>query len=575
MFLTKDPGHGRVRSRLLILPFTVLLLVSSQSFSFAGSATWKLNPTSGDWNTAANWTPSTVPNSSTDTATFDVSSRSNLSLSASVKLDGITFDPGASAFSITVSPNFLLTLEGLGIMNNSGATQNFVVANFGTLYFDNSATAGSQTFFINTGGTVGSGGGTIVFLGKSSAGTGVFINEAGRASGRGGGGSMQFAGRSTAGNGTFIINGGSVYGAAPGNIEFGGGLSGSGDRTAGNGIFTLNGGEVRGALGGQVSFYFSSGGNATFTVNGGLVEGASPGLLFFAFGSTAENATLIAKVGLNGGRGGDIRFTDESRGGNARVELFGDGDLDISYHYAPGITIGSIEGSGVVFLGANNLSVGSRNLSTNFSGVIQDGGGYGGGTGGSLTKIGRGKLVLQHGNTYTGGTTVQSGKLVVNNRGESGTGTGPVQVEGGKLGGKGMIAGAVTIGRGSGAGAVLAPGYLHGVGRPGALTIQSPLAFRSDGTYQMELNSSNVTADEVIANGVTINAGAQFSFLDFGSASLPQGTVFSAINNTAANPIAGAFVNLPDGSTFTNNGNTYKVNYKGGDGNDLILTVVP
>jgi len=48
------------------------------------------------------------------------------------------------------------------------------------------------------------------------------------------------------------------------------------------------------------------------------------------------------------------------------VELFGDGDLDISYHYAPGITIGSIEGSGVVFLGANNLSVGSRNLSTNF-----------------------------------------------------------------------------------------------------------------------------------------------------------------------------------------------------------------
>ncbi len=164
MFLTKDPGHGRVRSRLLILPFTVLLLVSSQSFSFAGSATWKLNPTSGDWNTAANWTPSTVPNSSTDTATFDVSSRSNLSLSASVKLDGITFDPGASAFSITVSPNFLLTLEGLGIMNNSGATQNFVVANFGTLYFDNSATAGSQTFFINTGGTVGSGGGTIYSL---------------------------------------------------------------------------------------------------------------------------------------------------------------------------------------------------------------------------------------------------------------------------------------------------------------------------------------------------------------------------------------------------------------------------
>jgi hypothetical protein len=30
----------------------------------------------------------------------------------------------------------------------------------------------------------------------------------------------------------------------------------------------------------------------------------------------------------------------------------------------------------------------------------------------------------------------------------------------------------------------------------------------------------------------------------------------------------------PDGSLFTANGNTYQVNYEGGDGNDLTLTVV-
>ena len=69
--------------------------------------------------------------------------------------------------------------------------------------------------------------------------------------------------------------------------------------------------------------------------------------------------------------------------------------------------------------------------------------------------------------------------------------------------------------------------------------------------------------------------GAQFSFLDFGSASLPPGTVFTAINNTAAIPIAGAFVNLPDGSTFTSNGNNFQASYTGGTGNDLTLTVVP
>jgi hypothetical protein len=47
------------------------------------------------------------------------------------------------------------------------------------------------------------------------------------------------------------------------------------------------------------------------------------------------------------------------------------------------------------------------------------------------------------------------------------------------------------------------------------------------------------------------------------------------INNTAATPIAGTFSNLADGSTFTVGSNNYQVNYEGGTGNDLTLTVVP
>jgi hypothetical protein len=143
------------------------------------------------------------------------------------------------------------------------------------------------------------------------------------------------------------------------------------------------------------------------------------------------------------------------------------------------------------------------------------------------------------------------------------------------LGGKGIIAGAVTVGTGSGQGATLSPGYLHGVGSPGALTIQSALTFNADAIYKVDVNSDTATADEVIANGVTINGGAQFAFADIGSATLPIGTVFTVINNTSATPIAGTFSNLPTGSMFTANGNTYQVNYEGGDGNDLTLTVVP
>ena len=79
----------------------------------------------------------------------------------------------------------------------------------------------------------------------------------------------------------------------------------------------------------------------------------------------------------------------------------------------------------------------------------------------------------------------------------------------------------------------------------------------------------------MVANGVTIESGAQFSFVAVANKRLTAGTVFTAISNTSANPISGTFANLPDGSTFTVGRNSYQVSYSGGDGNDLTLTVVP
>ena len=71
------------------------------------------------------------------------------------------------------------------------------------------------------------------------------------------------------------------------------------------------------------------------------------------------------------------------------------------------------------------------------------------------------------------------------------------------------------------------------------------------------------TEDELVAMGVTINSGAQFSFDDLGNSAFPPGTVLTAINNTAATPIAGTFSNLPDGAPFSSNSNTYQVSYQG------------
>jgi autotransporter-associated beta strand protein len=114
--------------------------------------------------------------------------------------------------------------------------------------------------------------------------------------------------------------------------------------------------------------------------------------------------------------------------------------LDISSHDAPGVTIGSLAGIEQPFspplfvsLGANNLTVGTNNLSTTFASTIQ-------GTGGSLTKVGTGTLILSGTNTYTGDTTVNRGLLQVDGSTTSNT----LVNRHGTLTGTGKIHGALT-----------------------------------------------------------------------------------------------------------------------------------
>src|SRR5439155_22680605 len=205
----------------------------------------------------------------------------------------------------------------------------------------------------------------------------------------------------------------------------------------------------------------NSGITQNFTISDNRAEDNSV-LRFTNSASTGELTVFTAFASDFCCGWGTILFEDDSTGGTARVEVFAGnpdipkGNLDISAHNAPGVTVGSIEGTGTVFLGPNNLTVGSNNLITHFSGVMQNLG-IGGGVGGSLTKIGIGTLTLSRVNTYIVGTTINRGTLLISNSIGSGTGTGAVQVNAGRLGGSGIIAGAVTIGTGSGTGAFLAP----------------------------------------------------------------------------------------------------------------------
>src|SRR5438477_8485229 len=301
----------RFRTKLIAPVVGCGLMLFLAGFEQAENATWKRNPRSGDWNTKTNWRPATVPNGSADTATFALSNTTSVSISANTEVNGITFTAAATnPYIITASPGLILTLSGVGIINNSGTTQNFVAAPSGfginalRILFNNSATAGSGTFFTTNGGTnLQPCPGFINFNDTSSAGGGTFTNNGPTtASQTFGGGATLFGGSATAANGTFINNGGTVssqVNGTSGSTDFGG------TATAANGIFINKAATVSGGDGGGTGFGGSStAGNATITNEGGIVSGGSGGRTSFSglFGtSTAGNATITNNAGVVSG----------------------------------------------------------------------------------------------------------------------------------------------------------------------------------------------------------------------------------------------------------------------------------
>ena len=349
---------------------------------------------------------------------------------------------------------------------------------------------------------------------------------------------------------------------------------------SGPGNATLHnlGGVVAGGAGGQVTFYYqvASAQDSIIINDGATVADAVGGRTFFQLDTpSAGNATLIANGGSNGGEGGSIHFQYHSLGGTARLEVFGNGFMDMSAHGGPSMSIGSIEGDGQIYLGKATLIVGTNSISTTFSGILHPGGPTGGAGSGALSKTGTGTLSLNGANLYSNGTTVTQGTLLVSNKTGSGTGTGAVSIDAGTLGGSGIIVGTVTVGTGSGSGAFLTPGI--GTNKQTTLTVQSALTLNSDATctYTFKAKKNKARTDLVVANGVTINSGATLNLSGQTSGTLKRGLVLTVISNTGANPISGAFSNLPDRGIVNVNGNNFQAGYSGGDGNDLTLKVVP
>jgi hypothetical protein len=272
-----------------------------------------------------------------------------------------------------------LIISGTGVTNNNSVLQTFEARTGGKIIFSNTATAASAHMSI-----VNSGQNPV----ESSHGSTIF-NDASSA-----------AGASISNQGSY----GLPLGGQHGQTIF------NGTSTAGHAAITNGGGRNYLGSGGSTIFNDSSTADTATLVadEGGYYAGG--GAIVFNDAATAGNATIIAKAidGIPSGPGGKILFNGASTGGTARVEVFDYGSLNIIGHQS-GLTIGSIEGSGSVLLGANNLTVGTNDIDTAFSGTI-----FNFGQGSSLAKIGSGVLTLQANDCIedTVGLILVSGSIV-------------------------------------------------------------------------------------------------------------------------------------------------------------------
>ena len=438
----------------------------------------------------------TITNNSNGTLIFFGNSTAESASITNANNGIVDFADNATAgnSNITNNGNLVFTGQGNGVSFSTAGSA--TITNNNTMSFNDYATAGNSTI-------INAGTGTFDFTGDSTAGKSNITNNGHLIfTGQGNGVSFSTAGSATITNNNQIAF--NDYSAAANLLitnAGSGGITFFDDATASNSNITNNGSLVFSGQGNGVSFStagnamitnnnlmafndYSTAGNAGITNNAGLV---------FSNNSTAGNATITTNTG-------DVFFQNTASGGTARFIFNGTSYLDISGETLGNpVTLGSIEGSGSVSLGANNLATGLNNLSTSYSGIVADGGSAGG-TAGSVTKIGTGTFTLSGTNSYTGGTNIDGGILVAAN--SSALGTGSVVVNGGTL----------SLG---------GPRTLNIVGnytQTSAGTLQLGLAGTTAGQWD-NLNITGTTSltgtlNLVLYNGFHTSGGQTFELLD-------------------------------------------------------------
>ena len=236
---------------------------------------------------------------------------------------------------------------------------------------------------------------------------------------------------------------------------------------------------------------------------------------------------------------------------------------------------------------------------------------------GSLTKTGTSTLTLAGTNTYSGGTTISGGTLRVSG-GNALSDSGTVTVNTGAtldlnnsnetigaLSGSGTVnagSGTLTLSNsgastfsgsmnGSGTYSIASGVTLKGTGTYGtAVTIQSGgtispgnspgtistgnLTLSSGSTATMEIDGTvaGTGYDQINVTGTVTISSATLTVVTGYTPAI--GDTYTLINNDGVDAVTGTFNGLAEGGTLTVSGQTFRISYVGGTGNDVTLQAI-
>jgi len=224
---------------------------------------------------------------------------------------------------------------------------------------------------------------------------------------------------SKAGSGTLTLDGANTFGGSGQAVSVNGGtLSVASDGNLGNvaNSLTFNGGSLSFAASFNTSrdFFLTGAGSINTNNNSAILSGilsgagsltkAGAGTLTLSGTNTYAGGTFIT-----GGNSSALSISSASNLGSGAVTFSGGSalasttDLTLTNNFTFGATGGGSQGDGLAVSGIFNVASGSTLIQS--SGVI---------SGGRLMKDGTGVLDLRGSNTYTGGTYLHNGVIVIN-----------------------------------------------------------------------------------------------------------------------------------------------------------------